>query len=372
MAKSKKKPATPAPRSSVAMAHSMRGGAGAGKHHTRTRDVETGRSRRPKHGGQRSLAERENPGERVLDTMGIPLEVTEAEANEIINLILRSLRRTPSASLHWCITREKVFPTKVETLLFLSSDAGNRFRSWEGLKSCLAHAWVGGPPAVRSAASKFGIKRSPLHTGNDPASLRVEYAAYRDMAIQRGVATSPEWFNKAVNKWLDETGETTGYSQPASGQPYVKFAKQPEPEAFVRAAWWLAHVAPGVRLNPNADDKWFVEFMVRLRGKAFIPDFEQRNSVIEAALDAVEQGFAEDFTLVRPPKAVRLLWRSVSNTIRCCTGAGEWRRLALCSLAQVAKSWASFTLEAGKSRSGSWSATHGRARSGAEGDEIRR
>ena len=62
MAKSKKKPATPAPRSSVAMAHSMRGGAGAGKHHTRTRDVETGRSRRPKHGGQRSLAERENPG----------------------------------------------------------------------------------------------------------------------------------------------------------------------------------------------------------------------------------------------------------------------------------------------------------------------
>jgi len=57
----KKKPSL-TPRSSVAMAHSLRGGAGAGKHHTRTRDVETGRSRKPKHGGKRALSEmRENP-----------------------------------------------------------------------------------------------------------------------------------------------------------------------------------------------------------------------------------------------------------------------------------------------------------------------
>lgn len=57
----KKKLPALTPRSAVAMAHSLRGGAGAGKHHTRTRDVETGRSRKPKYGGKRGLYERENP-----------------------------------------------------------------------------------------------------------------------------------------------------------------------------------------------------------------------------------------------------------------------------------------------------------------------
>lgn len=53
----KKKLSSLTPRSSVAMAHSLRGGAGAGKHHTRALDVAKGRSRKPKHGGRRALLE---------------------------------------------------------------------------------------------------------------------------------------------------------------------------------------------------------------------------------------------------------------------------------------------------------------------------
>jgi hypothetical protein len=43
------------------LAHLERKGAGAGRHHTRTRDEETGRARRPKHGGRKAYVERENP-----------------------------------------------------------------------------------------------------------------------------------------------------------------------------------------------------------------------------------------------------------------------------------------------------------------------
>ena len=55
--RAKKAKVSSSTRSTVAMAHSLRGGAGAGKHHTRTRDIETGRSRRPKHGGRKRLVE---------------------------------------------------------------------------------------------------------------------------------------------------------------------------------------------------------------------------------------------------------------------------------------------------------------------------
>lgn len=64
----KKKLPSLSPRSTVAMAHSLRGGAGAGKHHTRARDVRTGRSRKPKHGGKRALSEmRENPDRYMVE-----------------------------------------------------------------------------------------------------------------------------------------------------------------------------------------------------------------------------------------------------------------------------------------------------------------
>ena len=57
--RAKKRPVTP--RSLVLLSHIERRGAGAGKHHTRTRDEETGRARRPKHGGRDAYVERENP-----------------------------------------------------------------------------------------------------------------------------------------------------------------------------------------------------------------------------------------------------------------------------------------------------------------------
>ena len=57
--RAKKRPVTP--RSLALLSHIERRGAGAGKHHTRTRDEETGRARRPKHGGREAYIERENP-----------------------------------------------------------------------------------------------------------------------------------------------------------------------------------------------------------------------------------------------------------------------------------------------------------------------
>lgn len=59
--RAKKRPVTP--RSLALLSHIERrgAGAGAGKHHTRTRDEETGRARRPKHGGREAYVERENP-----------------------------------------------------------------------------------------------------------------------------------------------------------------------------------------------------------------------------------------------------------------------------------------------------------------------
>jgi len=57
--RAKKRPVTP--RSLALLSHIERRGAGAGKHHTRTRDEETGRARRPKHEGREAYIERENP-----------------------------------------------------------------------------------------------------------------------------------------------------------------------------------------------------------------------------------------------------------------------------------------------------------------------
>ena len=57
--RAKKRPVTP--RSLALLSLIERRGAWAGKHHTRTRDEETGRARRPKHGGREAYIERENP-----------------------------------------------------------------------------------------------------------------------------------------------------------------------------------------------------------------------------------------------------------------------------------------------------------------------
>ena len=63
--RAKKRPV--AHRDMALLAHLERRGAGAGKHHTRTRDEETGRARRPKHGGRDAYVERENPSWKVGD-----------------------------------------------------------------------------------------------------------------------------------------------------------------------------------------------------------------------------------------------------------------------------------------------------------------
>ena len=55
---------TGSPVNLVAAGLQKRGGAGAGSHHTRTRDVSTGRARSGRHGGRAGMIEHENPDER--------------------------------------------------------------------------------------------------------------------------------------------------------------------------------------------------------------------------------------------------------------------------------------------------------------------
>jgi hypothetical protein len=65
---------TGSPSNLVAAGLQKRGGAGAGKHHTRTRDVATGRARSGRHGGRAGMVEHENPDDFRTEDVASPQE----------------------------------------------------------------------------------------------------------------------------------------------------------------------------------------------------------------------------------------------------------------------------------------------------------
>ena len=65
---------TGSPVNLIAAGLQKRGGAGAGKHHTRTRDVATGRARSGRHGGRAGMVEHENPDDFRTEDLASPDE----------------------------------------------------------------------------------------------------------------------------------------------------------------------------------------------------------------------------------------------------------------------------------------------------------